>query len=113
MFDFFNVKLQIVNLSLSRIQSGVLFLQKTCDQEKYADPEVGMLFKNYDEVETFLNNYTQQSKQIFIEGKTKPEGSSNIKKKLKIRIKYYEINYVCKHGLRIKHKPKQKIRKER
>ena len=52
-----------------------------CDQEKHAKPEVGMLFKNYNELETFLQNYTEQSKQMFIKGKTKPDGSCNIKKK--------------------------------
>ena len=83
-----------------------------CDQEKHAKPEVGMLFKNYNELETFLQNYTEQSKQMFIKGKTKPDGSCNIKKKLKIGIKYHEINYVCKHGFR-KYKPEQTIRRKR
>ena len=74
-------------------------------------PHVGMTFNSYDELEKFMENFMNTSKQIFVKQKTNPGGPNSKEKKiLKAGIKYYSINYVCKHGRR-KDSPTQTIRK--
>ena len=53
------------------------------DQQKHEEPKKGIVFRRYDEVQQFMNNYMKCSQQIFVKGSTKPDGSCKIKKKTK------------------------------
>ena len=47
---------------------------------EHKEPHVGMSFHSYDELEKFMENYTNDSKQIFVKQKTDLEGPNNKKK---------------------------------